>query len=343
MNAGYRAHGLKAFGILLAMVPSSCGQPTGVGRVESEVVVDLSALLGTASARQALLSIVASAELDVDGQSQAPVGVTGEEPQASFPVQLDVGEHDFEARVLSNTGAVLYMGRNDGFPVTDDGFQVPIQMSPVSGVLFVTPGEIGVGGSTVGTIGLENRGSRDLRVTVGPLTPPATSCGDETACLFLFGFEGPVLVRAGATREIAVHAGSGDQASFSLRLTATDEQDAAPLGFVDLPLTVLSPGLGTIDVLFTIDGSPVPGTTVNLTGSQAFSSSTDASGRARFTDVPLGPWTITVPQFGVQRTATLFYGGHVASVFINIVGLHASGRAGPVPAGVGAASAAGTR
>lgn len=317
MRTGSRRRYPGALPLLVSLIAGGCGVvPTeGDGPFRSEVVVDLSAILGRADDQQqpTLRSVIARVALEVDGNREVQ-DITGDQTQVAFPVSIAPGTHDFEAQVLSNTDVVLAVGSAPGVSVTAEGFEVPLELSAVRGVLFVRPGEVSVGGSVSRTLVLENRGSEDLGVIVGPFSPPDDTCDDPIPCVLVFGFEGTVSLPPGRSRELSLHAGSAGPAEFSLRLTAED------VGFVDLPVTVTAPGAGRVEVRLTIEGDPVEGTAVTLQGPSTLNDSTDASGSAVFTDIPLGSWTVFIPEFDVERTATLFYGGDVAFVSVNLIG-----------------------
>lgn len=315
MRTRSRMRFLGALPLLVFLTAVGCGVgPTaGDGPVSSEVVLDLSAILGDpADQRQSTLrSVIARVALDIDGNREIQ-DITGDETQVTFPVSIAPGTHDFTAQVLSNTDVVLAEGSARGVSVTAEGFEVPLELSAVSGVLFVRPGEVAVGGSVVRALLLENRGSQDLSVIVGPFSPPDDTCFSEIPCLSVFGFDGTVSLAPGGSRELSLHAGSAGPAEFSLRLTADD------VGFVDLPVTVTAPGTGRLEVRLTRGPEPVSKAAVTLQVPDPVTVFTDDNGEAVFTDVPLGSWTVFVPDFDIERTATLFYGGDVAVVLIAI-------------------------
>ncbi|HZD03638.1 MAG TPA: carboxypeptidase-like regulatory domain-containing protein [Longimicrobiales bacterium] len=306
--------------LLVTLTAAGCdADPTASGRpLRSEIVLDLSTILGAASGQQqAVRTLVARAELDIDGHGEAR-DIGGGQTQVPFPVSLRPGTHDFEARVLSNTGVVLARGSAPGVAVSAEGFEVPIRLEAVTGVLFVTPADVAVGGSVSQTIRLENRGIRDLWVTVGPLAPPDDRCDDQIPCVSVFGFQGSIPIGPGRSHSLSAHAGPVGGTTFSLRLTASEDVGVpSEIGFVDLPITVTEPGVGTVEVALTIQGDAVAGATVILVGPLTLAITTNAAGEATFTDVPLGTWTVRAPGYDVQATTTLSYGGEVASVVLN--------------------------
>ena len=99
----------------------------------------------------------------------------GSDSVITFQVTVPVGFTNFSAEVLSNNGTTIYAG-SVRTEVVEDGFDVPLELSPVDAVLMLFPADAVLGSNPQDTFLIVNRGSRDLSWLIESIEPEQDSC-----------------------------------------------------------------------------------------------------------------------------------------------------------------------
>jgi hypothetical protein len=154
----------------LAVAGLACGRgnPSApASAVDSDVRIDLGLAQGLEC------TVYETASLSVNGRPERTQQLTSTGTVTFENVTVDVGSVTFEVSILSNSGAFLLRG-TEATTVSQDGFSVPVDLDPVSGILVLDTCSVSLSARNGfrGTVQVRNEGSAALRWTTAGMETP---------------------------------------------------------------------------------------------------------------------------------------------------------------------------
>ncbi len=171
MNKGYWSI-FTIFVIVISM--AACQQqPLGESDIllRSALKFDLRSLAGSP---QQSASVIDSFMLQIeqsDGEQQTiSMRLDPQDNLLVIDVEVVAGQTEFTSEIYSNNGTTLYAG-NRTVNLSENGFDVTIELQPLSGILCITPPSLLLNQEMPDTLILENKGSQSIDWSIGTVSP----------------------------------------------------------------------------------------------------------------------------------------------------------------------------
>lgn len=214
-------HVSRYFILALVMLIGGCDGAAIDERAAADLHVDLSALMMSRPQQEACAHPLDEVVLMANGREVGRQTL----PENSFvvvfeEVEVEVGEVEFTAEILTNTGAPVFRGSTRE-EIEGDGFGIELPVEVSAGLLLVCPRSLDTTFNS--TLQLRNAGNQTLAVEI---VPPDADCDGEP-CL---GFDPQeASIAAGSLEPVQVNRAEGDLQTHTVRITSTT-------GYVDVDI-----------------------------------------------------------------------------------------------------------